>query len=177
MPILPLLVHEVSDEFSWFKNQNLSISACQWSSTSKPTTASKFSGDNLMNWVILRDVLARVTPFLEAKRREKVIGSNLEAHVKMTLRMEQYLAVLSAVDNRMDDLADVFRVSQVTLEPLYKDLDGETQGLEEIIVEKAQGDRCARSWKILPDVGSDPDHPDLSARDAFAVRCWDKKNA
>jgi isoleucyl-tRNA synthetase len=28
---------------------------------------------------------------------------------------------------------------------------------------------CARSWKRRPDVGSDPSHPDLSARDAEAV--------
>jgi isoleucyl-tRNA synthetase len=29
---------------------------------------------------------------------------------------------------------------------------------------------CARSWKRRPDVGSDPDYPDLSARDAQAVK-------
>jgi isoleucyl-tRNA synthetase len=34
----------------------------------------------------------------------------------------------------------------------------------------AQGTRCARSWKILPTVGSDPDYPDLSPRDAEAMR-------
>jgi len=31
-------------------------------------------------------------------------------------------------------------------------------------------DRCARSWKRRPDVGSDPDHPDVSARDAAALK-------
>ena len=30
--------------------------------------------------------------------------------------------------------------------------------------------RCERSWKRRPDVGSDPDYPDLSARDAAAVK-------
>ncbi len=29
---------------------------------------------------------------------------------------------------------------------------------------------CARSWKRRPDVGSDPNYPDLSARDALAVK-------
>ncbi len=29
---------------------------------------------------------------------------------------------------------------------------------------------CARSWKRRPDVGSDPDYPDLTARDAAAVK-------
>jgi isoleucyl-tRNA synthetase len=30
--------------------------------------------------------------------------------------------------------------------------------------------RCARSWKRRPDVGSDPQYPDLSARDAAVMR-------
>jgi len=30
--------------------------------------------------------------------------------------------------------------------------------------------RCGRSWKRRPDVGSDPDYPDLSARDAAALK-------
>ena len=34
----------------------------------------------------------------------------------------------------------------------------------------AAGTRCARSWKILPEVGSDKDYPDVSLRDAQALR-------
>ena len=34
----------------------------------------------------------------------------------------------------------------------------------------AEGRKCARSWKILPEVGSDPDYPDLTLRDADAMR-------
>ena len=37
----------------------------------------------------------------------------------------------------------------------------------------AQGRKCARSWKILPSVGSDPDYPEVSPRDAKALREWD----
>jgi isoleucyl-tRNA synthetase len=40
-------------------------------------------------------------------------------------------------------------------------------------VRPAEGRRCARSWKILPTVGSDPDYPDVSPRDAQALREWD----
>jgi isoleucyl-tRNA synthetase len=39
-------------------------------------------------------------------------------------------------------------------------------------VARAQGRKCARSWKILPSVGSDPAYPDVSARDAQALREW-----
>jgi isoleucyl-tRNA synthetase len=34
----------------------------------------------------------------------------------------------------------------------------------------AEGRRCARSWKVSPDVGSDADYPDVTPRDAQALR-------
>ena len=37
----------------------------------------------------------------------------------------------------------------------------------------AQGRKCARSWKISPAVGSDPQYPDVTPRDAQALREWD----
>jgi isoleucyl-tRNA synthetase len=33
----------------------------------------------------------------------------------------------------------------------------------------AEGRKCARSWRITDDVGSDPEFPDVSARDAAAL--------
>jgi isoleucyl-tRNA synthetase len=41
-----------------------------------------------------------------------------------------------------------------------------------VVVEKAIGAKCARSWKILPTVGEDPEYPDVSPRDAQALREW-----
>jgi isoleucyl-tRNA synthetase len=40
-------------------------------------------------------------------------------------------------------------------------------------VRLAEGKKCARSWKILPSVGSDPAYPDVSPRDAQALREWE----
>jgi isoleucyl-tRNA synthetase len=42
-----------------------------------------------------------------------------------------------------------------------------------VVPRRAEGQKCARSWKILPSVGSDPDYPDVSPRDAQALREWD----
>jgi isoleucyl-tRNA synthetase len=41
-----------------------------------------------------------------------------------------------------------------------------------VVVEKAQGTKCARSWKILPTIGDDKEYPDVSPRDAQALREW-----
>ena len=46
-----------------------------------------------------------------------------------------------------------------------------------VVPRKATGTRCARSWRYTDDVGSDPDFPDLSARDAAAVRELDARAA
>jgi isoleucyl-tRNA synthetase len=42
-----------------------------------------------------------------------------------------------------------------------------------VVPRPAQGRKCARSWKILPSVGSDPQYPDVTPRDAQALREWD----
>ena len=42
-----------------------------------------------------------------------------------------------------------------------------------IEIHRAQGKKCARSWKISDAVGSDPNYPDVTARDAQALREWD----
>ena len=44
-------------------------------------------------------------------------------------------------------------------------------------VPPGRGAKCARSWKILPEVGSDPDYPDVTPRDARALREWDAAHA
>ena len=43
-----------------------------------------------------------------------------------------------------------------------------------VVPKPAEGTKCARSWRITKDVGSDPDFPELSARDAAAVREFDR---
>jgi isoleucyl-tRNA synthetase len=42
-----------------------------------------------------------------------------------------------------------------------------------VVVKLAQGTKCARSWKISPAVGSDAQFPDVTPRDAQALREWD----
>ena len=46
-----------------------------------------------------------------------------------------------------------------------------------VTVARAEGQRCARSWRVTKDVGQDPRYPDLSARDAAAVALWDAAHA
>ncbi|MGA9659787.1 MAG: isoleucine--tRNA ligase [Asticcacaulis sp.] len=126
-------------------------------------------------WAKIESVLSVVTAALEDKRRDKTIGSALEAAPIV------YIADASAYEAfEHIDAAEVFRTSQATL------VSGSTpkgayqlDGLPMIAVEfvRAEGQKCQRSWRILPEVGSDPRYPYLSLRDAEAVKSWDESHA
>jgi isoleucyl-tRNA synthetase len=42
-----------------------------------------------------------------------------------------------------------------------------------VVPNLAEGKKCARSWKILTNIGADPAYPDVSPRDAQALREWE----
>jgi isoleucyl-tRNA synthetase len=42
-----------------------------------------------------------------------------------------------------------------------------------VVPNLAEGKKCARSWKILTTIGADPQYPDVSPRDAQALREWE----
>jgi len=118
-------------------------------------------------WDKVKRVRRVVLGALEVERREKRIGSSLEAHPVVTIADADLLAAAQSVD-----FADVAITSAITLTE-----GAPTEGaftLAEVpgvgvSVERAEGRRCARSWKVLPEVGSDPRYPDLSPRDAAAM--------
>ena len=94
------------------------------------------------------------------RRRDKIIGGALDAWPTVTAPAE----LLAPFDGL--DAAEVFRTSGAEL----------VRGGEAVTVavDLADHPKCARSWRRVPDVGSDPAYPDLSARDADAVRHWDE---
>ena len=121
-------------------------------------------------WETIRDVRRVVTGALELERAAKNIGSSLEASPVIFVSDRQTLGTLFDVDlaevcitsnyevREGDAPADAFRLDAVP-------------GVA-VVVEKAAGKKCARSWKILPTVGEDADYPDVSPRDAIALREW-----
>ena len=122
-------------------------------------------------WAKVQQVTTAVTGALEVERREKRLGAALEAAPVVHISDPTLLAAFDGLDP-----AEVFRTSQATLSPgagpagAFRLADVEGVAVEP---RRAQGQKCARSWRILPEVGSDPRYPDLSLRDAEAVAAWD----
>jgi isoleucyl-tRNA synthetase len=123
-------------------------------------------------WRDVRSVRRVVTGALEVERREKRIGSSLDAAPIVHIADEKLRAALTGVD-----LAEIAITSGVEVEA--GDGPAEAFRLDDVAgvavsPRRAEGRKCARSWKISADVGSDPDYPDLSPRDAAAVRQFDR---
>jgi isoleucyl-tRNA synthetase len=121
-------------------------------------------------WRKVRQVRRVITGAIEIERAQKRIGSPLEADPLVYVSDPELFAAVVDID-----LAEVSITSAATL----VEGEGPAQAfrLEEVRgvaveVKLAQGRKCARSWKILPSVGSDPAFPDVSPRDAKALREW-----
>jgi isoleucyl-tRNA synthetase len=122
-------------------------------------------------WERVERVTRVVTGALEVERREKRLGAALEAAPRVHIADPALLAAFDGLD-----AAEVFRTSQASLvEGEGPDDAFRLEGAPGVAVEplRAPGRKCARSWRILPEVGEDPRYPDLSLRDADAVAWWD----
>jgi isoleucyl-tRNA synthetase len=137
-----------------------------------PEIPSSWRDDNLAEkWRKVRLVRRVVTGALELERADKRIGSSLEAAPVVHVADPELFAALVDVD-----LSETCITSGATL------IEGEgpsdafrlddVRGVA-VVPKRAAGKKCARSWKVLESVGSDPDFPDVSPRDAQALREWE----
>ena len=122
-------------------------------------------------WRKVRTVRRVVTGALEIERAQKRIGSSLEAHpIVHVSNPELFEAVLDI------DLAEVCITSAATLVDDEGPADAfrlpDVAGVA-VVPNLAEGTKCARSWKILTTIGADPEYPDVSPRDAKALREWE----
>jgi isoleucyl-tRNA synthetase len=84
-------------------------------------------------WGKLRELRAQVTEAIEPFRRDKLLGSSLEAEV-----------AVPQLDFPLDELAELFIVSAVHFG-------------HELKVSKTQNHKCGRCWRYLPEVREDGD--------------------
>ena len=119
----------------------------------------------------LREARAVVTGALEVARRDKVIGAALETAPRVFVADEALRALLQSVD--FAELCITSGVKIVEGEgPAEAFRLPEMQGVA-VVVEKAAGVKCARSWKYFDPATADPRYPDITPRDAEAVAAWD----
>ncbi len=114
-------------------------------------------------WDAVREKRREATVQIEAMRQQKQIGSSLEAEVTLGFRpdddrllpAQEWAEVIIASVVRLSDLASVVEIAA----------SGEGVSVKRI----EHGSKCARCWRVLPEVGSDARHPALCLRCVDAV--------
>jgi isoleucyl-tRNA synthetase len=134
-----------------------------------PQTPADWRDDALVaKWRTIRDVRRVVTGALELERAAKRIGSSLEAAPIVYIENDAIRAALEDVD-----FAEICITSDVDIRAGQGPTDAfridEVAGVA-VVPKRAEGRKCARSWKISPLVGTDPEYPDVTPRDAQALR-------
>ena len=109
------------------------------------STDESFKNNQLSNkWYTIKNIRKVITGALEKKRADKIIGSSLQAHIKV------YLS-----DKLKKDISDV-HLDEMAITSSFEVLsyDNQKSGFEmddiegvKVEVEKVKGDKCQRCWK------------------------------
>jgi isoleucyl-tRNA synthetase len=120
-------------------------------------------------WERIRRVRRVVTGALEVERREKRIGSSLEAAPQVFVSGDD-ARLLADVDLAELAITSAIEVREAPAPAGAFTLD-EVPGVG-VVPARAAGGKCARCWQILQEVGEDPAAPELCrrCRDAVAAR-------
>ena len=121
-------------------------------------------------WDKVRRVRRVVTGALEIERAAKRMGSSLEAAPIVYVASGELLELLESIN-----FADLTITSAISISIEGAPADAfrlpDVEGVEVVVV-RAEGKKCARSWRVTPEVGADPEFPDITPRDAKAMREW-----
>ena len=119
-------------------------------------------------WEKIRRLRLVVTGAIEIARANKEIGSSLEASPRVFIQDASLLGALDGVD-----FAEVCITSDIAIETSAPPDDAfrlsDTPGVA-VVVARAPGVKCARSWKYFDPATADPAFPDVTPRDAEALR-------
>ena len=117
-------------------------------------------------WERIRRLRRVITGALEIERREKRLGSSVQAHAKV-FAAEEYRAALDGID-----LAEIAITSQASLvdgpPPAGAFTVADVPDVA-VVCEPADGARCERCWRVLTEVGEVAGYTDLCGRCAAAV--------
>jgi isoleucyl-tRNA synthetase len=122
----------------------------------------------LERWRTLTEIRERVLAMIEPLRKDKKIGSSLQAKVILSAPHEE----LEFLRHHLGILPMLFIVSHVELKPAAGRVDPAGQDKPEIAIaiERADGVKCERCWRYVPKVSSAPEWAGLCERcqDALA---------
>jgi isoleucyl-tRNA synthetase len=106
-------------------------------------------------WDTIRGIRRRITVPIEEARKANIIGSSLQAAVELPLPADQ------------QTLLDEAAWSEIAIVSFARIVPGTDESLARVT--PAPGEKCARCWRVLEEVGTQAAHPSLCLRCTDAV--------
>jgi isoleucyl-tRNA synthetase len=117
-------------------------------------------------WEEIRDHRGLILTELESLRTAKIIGSSLQASVTFNFDAGSRDATFLSEA----EWAEVLIVSSVVITEVGPEFTTDSKNVLSLHeVSTAPGAKCARCWRVLPEVGASPNHPTLCLRCTDAV--------
>jgi len=117
-------------------------------------------------WETVRGIRRVVTGALELERAQRRIGSGLQASPEVYLT-RSHLDALDGVS--LAEIAITSGVALIEAEPPAGAFTLDDVPGVGVLPRPAEGEKCQRCWRVLPEVGTVPGHDDLCGRCADAV--------
>ena len=167
-PIYSFTCDEIWQHLSKFEAREASVHMARFvKAESLVEGISSQALEQLKVWDKLIEVRGEVLKVLEAARKDKFIGSAQEAKVQLAAKTE----TLQLLKDYQDSLPALFIVSQVELKG---ELPRGTYSLEsgelQVLVLRADGQKCERCWNYSLNVGQDPVFPTVCEKCSASLR-------
>jgi isoleucyl-tRNA synthetase len=121
--------------------------------------------DQLAEWQRLMELRDQALAQLDQLKKEVGLNKALDAEVVYYVQDDQLRRKLQDYGVDLEDLVGA------GFHSFAEKTDERGPAVSVKVLDRRQAyQACARSWKRRPDVGTDPEYPDLTARDAQAVR-------
>ncbi|MGC9055664.1 MAG: isoleucine--tRNA ligase [Candidatus Saccharicenans sp.] len=154
-PILPFTTDEAWEALPAYRGKEESVHLCSF-----PNEEEAWLPEEKMKKVDkLLEIREKVQKEMEKARESRIIGNSLEAQLIFKVPPETF----DLLDEFKSDLPAFFIVSSVKVIPV----DGQEL---EIVVEKAEGQKCERCWNFSTTVGQDKEYPTVCARCSQVLR-------
>jgi isoleucyl-tRNA synthetase len=127
-----------------------------------PVPKEWFNDALAQQWDVLKDVRRVVMGALEVERAAGRIGSSLQAYPTIWVKEESTYALIKDVD-----LAELCITSDA--KAIYMAAPENAFAIDDIpglyvTVESAHGEKCARCWRVLPEVAKEKAHASVCVR-------------
>ena len=133
-----------------------------------PASPKEWADDKLLQkWERIRALRRVVTGALELARRDKVIGASLEAAPMLYVENDDDVALFKnapLAELAITSGALVKKSAAPSVAFRLPDVAGAA-----VVFAEAKGNKCARCWMVLEEVGENKAHPDLCRRCSAAV--------